>query len=489
MSSIKDLSKDISIYAIGNIAQRAVIFILLPLYTNVLSMSEYGLVETIAVTIQILIFFMDIGMSRSVLRYYSRYQDDPSQLGHLTTTGLILMLFSGISTLAVGILFQKSLSNILFGDPKYSTVLIWTLISSFLQTVNLWIVILYRAKRQAGRYVLVSILNLVMLTALTFYFVRYLRLGVFGVLYAQCIVYLLIDTALLAGTLNLRRGQIGFSWGLARQLFNFGFPLIFTMAGMLAMNSIDRFFLVHFRGFEDVAIYSLGVRIAAMLGMLTVTPFQLAWGPFLFSKEKQDMSKFASRFFTYLIFILTFGGTIFLFFSKELVLLLSSENYLDSQGVVVFMLVSIALMGVYYWAGGLVNLVEKTWKLGFIVIFAAISNVTLNYILTPKFGWVGAAWSDVLATGIAAGLTFSIAIKNYHISFENRRILIIGLFIFCSWSFYFLTQNTIVGWASVGMRVIALLVGLLLFIPMHFITDYEYKKVRGMITSIKTRYS
>lgn len=489
MSSFKDLGKDISIYAIGNIAQRAVIFILIPLYTNTLTMSEYGLVETIAVTIQILIFIMDLGMSRSVLRYYSRYQDDPRQLGHMTTTGLTLMLFSGISTLAVGILFQESFSNILFGDPKYSPVLIWTLISSFLQTINLWIVILFRAKRQPGRFVLVSIINLVMLTALTFYFVRYLRLGVFGVLYAQCIVYLLIDAALLPGALNLRRTQISFSWGLARQLFNFGFPLIFTMAGMLAMNSIDRFFLVHYRGFEDVAIYSLGVRIAAILGMLTVTPFQLAWGPFLFSKEKQDMSKFASRFFTYLILVLTFGGTIFLFFSRELVLLLSSENYLDAQSVVVFMLVSTTLMGVYYWAGGLVNLVEKTWKLGFIVIFAALCNVSLNYLLTPKFGWVGAAWSDVLGISIAAGLTFSLAIRNYSISFENRRILIIGLFFVYSWSFYYLTQNTIIGWASVGMRVTALLVGLLLFIPMHFITEYEYKKVRGMINSIKTRYS
>lgn len=482
------LSKDISIYAVGNFAQRAVTFFLVPMYTAVLAISEYGLIETIVVTSQVIIFLMDVGMSRSILRYYSRYQNNPKQLDKMISTGLIVMCISSFLILGIGILFRDSLSQLLFGDQKYSSLLIWTLIASFLNVFLLLVLILFRAQRQSGRYVVVSLIYLFALTSLTIYFVRYLNFGVLGMLYAQCVVNLTLSVIFLPRALNLHLRNIGFSRNLARQLFKFGFPLIFAMAGMLTMNSVDRYFLVHFRSLEDVGIYSLGVRIAAILGIFVVTPFQLAWGPYMFDKEDEDLSNFASRVFTYLIFILALGGTIVLLFSKEIILLLSSPSYLDSQEVIPFMLISVALMGIYYWAGGLVNLVEKTWRLGLIVFFAGICNIVLNFLLTPTYGWIGASWAVVIARAVAVGLTFSVAIKFYRIPFEYKRIIFILLFLFGLCSSYYFILYSITGVFGFSLRILVILASLMLLVfPFRFFTNKEWKFLHGKVMALRIR--
>ena len=488
MSDIKNLSKDIVIYTVGNLAQRAVILFLLPLYTNVLSVSEYGLFETIAVTSQILVFIMDLGMSRSVLRYYARYQNDLQARSKLVITALLLMTLSGVFILTIGIIGQSTFSSLLFGDSQLTQVLFWTLIVSLFQTFNLWIFILFRAKRETGKYIIVSLLNLLALTIVNIILVRYLQLGIMGVLYSQAIVYFAITIFYLPGILKDSRKYFGVSIALAKQLFNFGFPLIFTTAGMLIINSMDRYFLLHYRGLEDVGIYSLGIRIANIFSMLTVTPFQLAWGPFLFEKEKEDIRALASRFFTYFLFVLALGVTVFLLFSEEIILLFSSETFLAAKGVVPFMLISMALLGIYYWAGGIVNLAEQTWKLGLIVFVSGLCNIVLNLLLIPIWGWVGAAWANVLSRGIATGLTFILAIQLVPIYFEYKRIINVGVFIAGICTFYLFTQSTLSGISGIGIKSLVLFGGLIvLFFPLQFITPQEWAKIQNIYVSLKSK--
>jgi len=486
MSGTRELGKDVLTYAVGNLAQRAVTFFLLPLYTNVFSVSEYGLLETVTVTGQILLFVMDISMSRSVLRYYARYQDDPNMLGKLFTTALSLMMLSGISILGIGLLVREPLSVLLFGDRKFVTIVVWVLIVSLFRTLNQWVFTLFRARRQAGKYVLVSVANLLALTTLNIVFVRYLQWGVLGVLGAQAIVYVVIIAVFFPEILKVSLQSFGFEWELVKQLFSFGFPLIFTMSGMLIINTMDRYFLVHYRGMEDVGIYSLGVRLAAILAVVVVTPFQLAWGPFLFGKEKEDLRKLASRIFTYFSLALVLGGTAFLFFGRELILLLSTEAFWAAQRVLPFMLVSVALTGLYYWAGGIVNLAEKTWTLGIVVFFAGLCNVAFNFFLTPRWGWSGAAWANVLAKGIAALLTFALGMNYRRVTFERRRLVSVGLCLVGLWALYFAFLSSLDGILAIGIKVAVLAFGLLLLWgPLQFFTEVERQQLRKALGALK----
>jgi O-antigen/teichoic acid export membrane protein len=488
MFSLKGLTKDIVIYAIGNLAQRAVSFILLPFYTNTLSTSDYGLLETIFLTTQILAFALDVGISRSILRYYSRYQDDPQSLGKLFASGLVVTFAAEVIITGFSIAAKEQLSALFLGTSQYASIFIWVLASALVQSLSQLIFLLFRAKRQSWNYVVVSIAVLLALTILNIIFLRFWKLGIAGVLYAQVIVYFCVDL-LLPPILKPYWKYFEFSPSMAKQLFDFGFPLIFASAGMLILNVFDRFFLLYYRGLVDVGIYTLSIRIAAILDLMVITPFQLAWAPFLFEKAHQDLGAIASRLLTYLLFFLAFGGITILLFSKELILLLATPDYLIAQGIVPFTLISMFLMGIFYWAGGLVNFVEQTWKLGVVVFLATMCNIGFNAFLTPRWGWWGAAWADMLARLIMAGITFIVAIRQIPIKFEYKRIISIGSTIagiLCL--SYFTSFNTLNGVAEIGIKIMAMGIGMAALIgPLQFITQQERRTIQGIVDIIKHR--
>jgi O-antigen/teichoic acid export membrane protein len=484
---LKGLGKDIFIYLIGTLAQRAVSFFLLPLYTKTLSVSDYGLVETIMITIQVLVFLMDIGMSRSMLRYYARYQNDSNQLSAMFTTALTIMTLSMVTFLGIGLVFSEPLAAMIFGDPEYSDIFVWTLVISLFSTWLQWIYILFRAQLKSVRYVVVSIVNLVALTALNILFVRFMDMGVEGVLLAEGLVCLLISLFFMPGILRLAEGKYRLSLPMAKQLLNFGFPLIFAMSGMMIISSLDRYFIVHYGGLEDVGIYSLAARIAAMLMMVIVTPFQLAWGPYLFQKEKEDISVLVSKTFTYLVLLLALVASVFLIFSREIVLVLSSPQFLEAVEVIPYMLVSVVLVALYYWAGGLVNLAEQTWKLGVIVFIAGMLNIAFNFLLTPEYGWQGAAWSNVLARGIATLFTMIIALKYKPIMFERKRLFFIGGLSLVLWVMYFLVLDEQAGILGLIYKIVITLIALGLIVK-FFPTDREREQIFVAVSGFRKQF-
>ncbi len=487
MLSIKSLTKDIVIYASGNLAQRAAIFILLPLYTSTLTTAEYGLLETVFLTTQVLLFTLDMGISRSLLRYYSRYQDDPYSLGGFFASALIVALTSSLVITFVVMIAKVQLSNLFLGTSQHAVIFTWALTSALAQTFNQWVFLLLRAKRQPWKYVVVSIIVLFALTMLNILFIRYWRLGITGSLFSQVIVYSAITLIFLPPILKPYLKYFKFSSIMARQLLKFGFPLIFVSSGMVILNIFDRFFLLHNRGLVDVGIYTLSIRIASVLDFIVVTPFQLAWAPFLFEKENQDLGLLTSRIFTYLLLFLSFGGSMVFFFSREIIMLLATNDYIAAQEIVPFTLISMFLMGVFYWAGGLMNFVEQTWKLGIIVFFATLCNIGFNVALTPQWGWWGAAWSDMLARFIMAGITFIVAIKQVPIHFEYKRMLSISLVtigMICL--FYFARLDLLDGMIGALIKFMVLAFGLaILLIPLRFISKKERKAIQDIGAILK----
>ena len=66
---IKDLSKNTVIFTIGNFGSRILSFLLVPLYTYVLSTSEYGTIDIVNTTVQLLIPILTLNVQDSVLRF------------------------------------------------------------------------------------------------------------------------------------------------------------------------------------------------------------------------------------------------------------------------------------------------------------------------------------------------------------------------------------------------------------------------------------
>ena len=65
----KKLFKNVGLLTIGNFASKLLTFLLIPVYTNILSTSEYGVADLIFTTVSLLYPVFSVLMSEAVMRF------------------------------------------------------------------------------------------------------------------------------------------------------------------------------------------------------------------------------------------------------------------------------------------------------------------------------------------------------------------------------------------------------------------------------------
>ena len=69
MDKYKKLLSNTIVFAIGTFASKALVFLLMPLYTRVLTNEQYGSADLIVQTANLLIPFVSVGMFNAVIRF------------------------------------------------------------------------------------------------------------------------------------------------------------------------------------------------------------------------------------------------------------------------------------------------------------------------------------------------------------------------------------------------------------------------------------
>jgi O-antigen/teichoic acid export membrane protein len=69
-SYLKRISKHAIIYGLGGISEKILAFLLIPLYTNVLNVDDYGRLTLLRITISIILMVAGLGMISAVYRFY-----------------------------------------------------------------------------------------------------------------------------------------------------------------------------------------------------------------------------------------------------------------------------------------------------------------------------------------------------------------------------------------------------------------------------------
>ena len=111
-NKIKNLSQNAILFTISGFGTRIVSFFLIPFYTYVLSTGEYGKVDLVTTTVQLLIPILTINIQDAVLRFSldEQYQTEDVISAGLQTVclstillsvGLFVLKFFGIITLEV----------------------------------------------------------------------------------------------------------------------------------------------------------------------------------------------------------------------------------------------------------------------------------------------------------------------------------------------------------------------------------------------------
>jgi len=414
-NQLKQLFTQSLVYGVGYVMARLVTFLLLPLYTNVLTQEEYGIIGLGFFFAGVAKIFFAYGSDPAFIRYYE-LEEDHDKRRLIFSTNFWSLLTTSLVFTGIIYLLSTPIAGALFDQQNLFTVIL--LIGGILlvDTLTMLPKTLLRIREQPYYYTAVNLVNVIITLALNIYFIVHLDMGVFGAFLANTIASFSVLLFLLPviGT-ELR---LQFSWERWKDLLRFGLPLIPAGLSAMLMEMIDRPILKELTDVATVGLYNAGYKLGIFI-MLVVSAFHFAWQPFFMKAGQQDDGpKIFAQVFTYFMFVV-FGFFVVLTLLLEYIVQipifgvpLLGENFTSALSMVPIIFAAYIMYGAYLNFLPGVYLKKKSGKLALYGGIGASVNIIGNLLLIPSLGINGAAIATLLGYASMALLLY----------FENQRL-------------------------------------------------------------------
>ena len=259
------------LYLLSNIASRAVGFLLIPLYSHCLTPSEYGVIELIELTTQIVSLVVGFGISGAALVRVFQDRDTDEWRNSVSSTSVLGA--AGVNVLAAVIvsLWAPQISRMVFGSETYAALLQATLAAMAMGNIVENCLCYVRLKNRAGFRSAYAVISLLLTVSFNIWFIAIDHRGVWGFVLSKLIVAGAGSVFLVIYTL---RGT-GLHWNsqAAVSMLRFGAPLGVSYVSFFALHFADRFFLSRFSTLNEVGNYALAYRFAFLVNVLVGEPF------------------------------------------------------------------------------------------------------------------------------------------------------------------------------------------------------------------------
>ena len=428
MSTIRQFGKESLVYGIGYVAIRAVSFLLLPLFTNILTKEEFGIYALIFTFIAFSQVLYSYGLDSALMKYYVKSGEDKQTVcttifASITVTAI---LFSGFLWI-----FASPISEVLLNSPHPIFFRIAALIL-FFDTFSFRSIIIIRSNNQPFRYLFITMTNVIITFCVNLILVAKYKMGVTGALYgtlsASAVTFLLVMPTLVKN-INFSK----YSTEKLKMLLRFGLPIFPAIIFQIMMDMSDRYILLWMSDVATVGVYSAGYKIGSLM-LFLITGFQLGWDPFFLKNEhNKDAPKMFAKIALYFSsFLMLFWVFSVLFIDKLIQIKLFGinligEEFWSSSQIIPIVMLGYIFLGFYHLLMPGIFYSNKTKLLPVFRGLGAFSNVGLNIFLIPKFGAMGAAIATALSFGLMIIPLYFKANKLFHIPFFWKSI--IGYFI------------------------------------------------------------
>jgi O-antigen/teichoic acid export membrane protein len=421
-----DLLGGAAVYVLGNLLQKAAAFLLIPLYTYYLSPGDFGITGIVQSANQILTIVLALGINSAIQRYYYEYYEDETRLRQYISS-TFLFLTATASAASLGLLFGgKAIWEMIFRQvpfSPYAQLMIWTVWGSVLTQYALN---LYRARQEPVWFVVSQLGNFLLTTTATIYFVVFRHLGARGQLLGLLVGS--VVTALVSSTVLLKEYfTLQIDWKLIRVSMMYGVPLIPHLIAQWVKTSMDRLILENYATLDEVGLYTLGYKLGFVMQVLVSSTNQ-AYVPYFFEMMKSYPNP-KSRFKKIVAFYVAIFGSICLvgvLFGREVLQLLVPPEYHAAAEIVPLILFGFLINGYYFLAVNSLFYFERTAWVPWLTGTAATVSIGLNFLLVPRLGALGAAWSFVASTILTFVLAFLVSRRFWKVKLPYEKYFLLN---------------------------------------------------------------
>lgn len=377
------LVKNTALFSISSLGSKVIVFLMLPLYTQVLSTEDYGTVDLISATASLLIPVLTLNIQDAIMRFIL---EDDNETSDVLSTGIRIVFF-GTFVFVIVLTILKSIHII-----KYKNVLlIYLFCCYFFGALNNCFSLYLKGKERVNVLALSGIINSGLLCILNIVLLVIFRFGLYGYMIAHVIT--LIITVLYQIIFGEIYKDIKFNGyeNLSKKMLTYSSPLIGNSIAWWINNVSDRYILTFMQGIAINGIYSISYKIPAILSMIQGI-FNNAWSISAITEfDSEDSDGFIGNVYGTYAGLSILGCSIIMMFNIPIARVLYAKEFFQAWQYVPFLLVGTMFNGMALFLGCLFTAAKKTKEVSKSTIIGALVNTIGNVIFIYLWGAQGAA--------------------------------------------------------------------------------------------------
>lgn len=418
--------KNIILFFVANFMPKAITFFMVPLYTYCLSTEEYGTVDILITTIQLLLPFLTIQVQDAMLRFSLENNNSKSDV---FTIGLRIVLIGGL------LLFFTCIVGTTFDFIRLD--LIYVIIFFIMYLLNAFRSIASYFCRGIDKIGILTTSN-VTLTLVTvlcnLLFLLGFKWGVLGYLLSLCIGNLICVIILFFGARLYKYIKLAVSdKGLTKKIIIFSVPMVFSALSWWINTSMDKYILGYFCGTSAVGLLAVAYKIPSVLSLFGTTIANGYAISAIKDFDKNDTDGFLGNSYSVINMFFVLTCSVLMFANTYLSKILFSKDFFIAWKYVPPLLISALMSQLSLTCEQYYIAIKKTSIISITAVVGATINIGLNISLIPTYETYGAAIATAVSFFIVWIIRYIILTKfiklkhNFFVECISYILLIIQL--------------------------------------------------------------
>ncbi len=392
-------------FVVSNVMMKGISFITTPIFTRILSQADYGATSVFVSWESVISIFATLSLAGGVYNVaMTKYEDDIEKYTS-SMIGLSMVSSSFVYAICIGL-------NLLF--PQLFNLSTAYLLFMWIQTftnacTSFWLM------RKRFNYKYKSVIAYTFANALL------------GPIIAIIAIYLFPDNKAIAKVIGA--GVIGIVIGVVicvnslvkgKKIFDknywiyalkFNIPLLPHYLSSVLLTSASKLMINGMIGEAQAGIFSISHSITGVVSLITQA-INTSLIPYTLKAIKSGDYKGLKRTTTGCTMMIAFVCVGIMLFSREGILIFSTEEYLPAIAFVAPLSFSVLVEFLSGIIGNIVFYYEKTGFMSVATMISAVANIALNFVLITMFGPVAAAYTTLI-TSILKFVLYYLGARKY----------------------------------------------------------------------------
>lgn len=389
MSREKNLAKNTLILAIGQLSSKIFTFLLLPLYTSLLTPDDFGTIDALQTLISLALYFVTLQIENAIFRFVIENRSNKDNQISYITSGVVALGFTvGISTILIAAI------NVVYAIPY----ILLFILSLWAQSLYLFVSNLARGLGKNIDYSIASFIVTVSSLFINVLLIVVLNAGASSILFALVIsnfigfsyfVYRLrIWQLIKINTVNINK---------IREMLQYSLPLIPNAVSWWVANTSDRLIIILFLGTTFNGIYAAANKIPTIYTTIFAV-FNIAWTESVaLAINDSDRDKYIDS-------MINSSFKLFSFINMGIIICVSisfkwliGAQYAEAYNHIFILLVAIFINSMCSLLGGILGGLKNTKVIGWTTIAGATVNALINFIFIQIIGLYAASISTLIS--------------------------------------------------------------------------------------------